>query len=403
MSLAGAAMLALACTPTAPASPATGEGVEATAVPAVTVLPETVPDPTVPPVTVPPEPAPVAEPGPPTTAAAPGPEPEALIARDAPITHDAPSSMTAAPSGNGAVHAAATVVLERGHVDLIEVTVDGAQLRVSVKDDTQPSGPVYRSPNEVQLRLPASSLIAVPPGPFGFLGPEGSPVHLLPQVQDPELVWPGWSTERLSAGQLAGDSLRMRLVGVDGPGPLALFTTDQFGSPTVLWDSDGGSANEFQVPIRTHAHANWAFGEAGVYRVTVEVTGTIAGAGPAATTATYVFLVGDAAAPVPPESVPAPQTATPDALAQGGAPSASTGATAGSGASDGASTSTSGSTSGGAANAASSGRGAGSGASGSLASTGSSSVPLAVGGALLVLVGACATVVDRRRARRSTT
>ena len=200
------------------------------------------------------------------------------------------------------------VVLERGHVDLVEVTVDGTALRVSVKDDTQPTGAVFRSPSDVQLRVPPSAQIEVPAGPFGFLGPQGSTVHLLPQVQDPDLIWPGWSTERISAGQLDGDMIRMRLVGVDGPGPVALFTTDQFGSPSVLFDSDGGGANQITVPIRTHAHASWSFGAPGVYRVTIEVAATVAGASPASTTATYVFLVGDAATPVEPGSIPPPRT-----------------------------------------------------------------------------------------------
>jgi len=199
------------------------------------------------------------------------------------------------------------VVLERGHVDLVEVTVDGTALRVSVKDDTQLTGAVFRSPSDVQLRVPDSAQIKVPAGPFDFLGPQGSTVHLLPQVQDPDLIWPGWNTERISAGQLDGDMIRMRLGRVDGPGPIALFTTDQFGSPSILFDSDGGGANQITVPIRTHAHANWSFGAPGVYRVTIEVAARVAGASPASTTATYVFLVGDAATPVDPGSIPPPQ------------------------------------------------------------------------------------------------
>jgi len=192
-------------------------------------------------------------------------------------------------------------------VDLVEVTVDGTALRVSVKDDTQLTGAVFRSPSDVQLRVPDSAQIKVPAGPFDFLGPQGSTVHLLPQVQDPDLIWPGWNTERISAGQLDGDMIRMRLGRVDGPGPIALFTTDQFGSPSILFDSDGGGANQITVPIRTHAHANWSFGAPGVYRVTIEVAARVAGASPASTTATYVFLVGDAATPVDPGSIPPPQ------------------------------------------------------------------------------------------------
>lgn len=278
-------------------------------------------------------------------------------------------------------------MIARGHVDLIEVTREGAALRVSVKDESTGTGAVFRSPEQVQLRVPDAARIQVPSGPFGFLGPAGSEVFMLPQVQDPDLVWPGWSTERLSTGQLAGDAVRLRLVGVQGPGKVVVFTTDQFGGPSVLFDSSGPPDRELVVPIRTHAHANWAFGAAGVYRLTVEVSGDLVGAGPTTTRATYVVLVGDATAPVagdsvaPPSSVPAggagagpPPSPAPDRAGVTGpatpAPSAVPGA------------------------------GAAGSPTGSLARTGADSHRLALAGSLAVLAGLIATRVAGRRHRR---
>lgn len=186
----------------------------------------------------------------------------------------------------------APVVLERGHVDLIEVTVNGGRLVVSVKDHTTPGGPTFRSPAEVQLRVPRRAQTTVPDSAaYRFLGPAGSTVFLLPQTEDPALVWPGWSTERLRPGQVAGDTVTFRLAKVDGPAPVTLFTVDQFGAPKVLLQS--GTQAELPVRINTHAHANWAFGSAGVYRLTFEVRAGLPGAGESSTAATYDVVVGD--------------------------------------------------------------------------------------------------------------
>ena len=61
---------------------------------------------------------------------------------------------------------------------------------------------------------------------------------------------------------------------------MALFTTDQFGSPSVVFDSDDPVPDETTVRINTHAHANWAFAAPGAYRLTFEVAADVAGKGP---------------------------------------------------------------------------------------------------------------------------
>ena len=344
----------------------------------------TAPSTTTPPTTTPPPPSTTV---PSTTTAS-------TTTTSAPLT-TAPS-LTAAPATSAApapigqiAAAAAPVVLSRGHVDLIEVTREGSSLRISVKDETSGS-PVFRRTDEVQLRVPDAARIRVPGGPFGFLGPTGSEVFVLPQVQDPDLVWPGWSTERMAAGQVAGDAVRLRLAQVRGPGKVAVFTTDQFGVPAVLFDSAGPPRREVVLPIRTHAHANWAFGAPGVYRLTVEVSAGLVGAGPATATATatYVVLVGDATAPVVDGSVTppgeSPSTAPVDGAAAraaaGSGPPAEVAGTAATAGSTGASTAA---------------------GSASLARTGATSGWAAGLGAVLVLSGSAVLSASRRERRRA--
>jgi surface-anchored protein len=338
-----------------------------------------------------------------TTTVAPDTVPAAIVAAAPPtvtgMIEPLPSARVAgtiappqalASSGASLRAAPAPLVLARGHVDLVEVTREGSRLVVSVKDDTAGGAPVYRSPAEVQLRVPDGSRTEVPSGPFSFLGAAGSQVFLLPQVQDPDLVWPGWSTERLGAGELVGDAVRLRLVGVEGPGSLAVFTTDQFGSPRVLFDSDDGAPDEVSVPIRTHAHANWAFSAAGVHRVTVDVLGDLDGAGPTATRVTYVFLVGDAAAPVPVDQVPPPVAVAPD-----GTPAPSSGREqAGAPTGAGPAAPTTGSVPGSRTAAAAAG-------AGRLATTGAPGDRLLLLGLLLVAVGGAVVAADRAVRRRA--
>jgi len=197
-----------------------------------------------------------------------------------------------------ALQVGSPLLLEMGHVDLVEARVDAGRIELAVKDDSRPGGAVFRSPADVQVRVKDRSRVSVPSNPaFSFLGASGSEVYLLPQVQDPNVVWPGWSTERISAGQLVGDAIRLRVTQVEGPGKLVIFTTDQFGAPSVLVDSSDGLPDQITVPIRTHAHANWAFSAPGVFRIGVEVNATLAGGAGSSASGEYVFVVGDSTAP----------------------------------------------------------------------------------------------------------
>lgn len=288
------------------------------------------------------------------------------------------------------------MIVERGHLDLVEVTVAGGSLVLSAKDHTTPGGPTFRSPADLQVRVVGGARTTVPPGAaFSFLGAAGAEVHLLPQTEDPELVWPGWSTERLAPGQVAGDLVTWRLRSATGPGSVAVFTTDQFGSPSVIFDSDAGGSNETAVRINTHAHANWAFAAPGAYQLTFEVAADVIGAGPTATTATYVFLVGDATAPVAPDAVPPPR--------QGVVPSAPPVGSTGSPMTPGSPTPGQGATvspAGGARGTAGGAEGrTGGTATGALPLTGATTAPLTLVGVTLLLAGVAAVAGSARASR----
>jgi hypothetical protein len=91
-----------------------------------------------------------------------------------------------------------------------------------------------------------------------WLGEGGATVWLLPQTEDPRLIWLGVGSAGVPADHFVGP-LELRLQSVEGPGHFALFFTDSFGQPMRQMSSrDGiGSDDVMSVPARSHIHCNW--------------------------------------------------------------------------------------------------------------------------------------------------
>lgn len=189
-------------------------------------------------------------------------------------------------------------VLSVGHVDAIEITVSGNALRLQIKDDTTTPS-TFRNPASTILRAkpgasPAGSQLSVPANPaFSFLGSPGSPTWVLPEVQNPNLLWPGLSTERIAAGVLQGNQVQLRLDGVTGPGTFHLYNVDAFGQPVVRFASTGAFPQTLNVAANTHAHYSWAFSATGTYTLTFRATATLANGTPVTSgPVPYTFRVG---------------------------------------------------------------------------------------------------------------
>jgi surface-anchored protein len=196
--------------------------------------------------------------------------------------------------------AAEQVVLSKGHVDAVDVHYDDGALSLKVRDDTV-SPAVTRDPADVVFHALPGSQTEVPDAPgYAFLGAPGTPVWLLPQVRDPDLLWPGWETLNLPSGVFAGEKISLNLVGVQGPGRVSVFVTNAFGSAQVLFRSDDGLPDAIEVGTHVHAHANWAFSATGRYTLKFQAdatltNGTRVSSGPV----DYTFAVGELADPGP--------------------------------------------------------------------------------------------------------
>ncbi|WBB67640.1 choice-of-anchor M domain-containing protein [Micromonospora sp. WMMD812] len=176
------------------------------------------------------------------------------------------------------------VVFRSGHLDVVDVAYEAGMLEIGVHDEDDD---VEYGSDEVKLVVTRQAKVSVPADPaFAFLGTPGvSKVWILPEIQNPNLIWPGIAAEEIESGVFAGDSLTLSVRSVAGPGQLAIYTENAVGQPSVLADSGDGLPDSVSLTAGDHTHANWAFDEAGKYRVTVRATGVLAATGQQVTSA----------------------------------------------------------------------------------------------------------------------
>ncbi|HEU5149326.1 MAG TPA: TIGR03773 family transporter-associated surface protein [Iamia sp.] len=189
-------------------------------------------------------------------------------------------------------------VLAVEHSDALHITYTGGALGLEARIGNAPDH-TYADPADLiyQVVDSADTRLTVPADPrYAFLGAPGARTWVAPQVQHPGVVWPGWDTEDIPAGVLAGDAVTIALTDVTGPGPVEVFQTETAGPRRIF--SSGDPAMTLRQPVGAHVHASWAFGALGTYTLTFAVTARPAGSGVTITTGpvAYTFVVG----PLPP-------------------------------------------------------------------------------------------------------
>ena len=185
--------------------------------------------------------------------------------------------------------------ISAGHVDLGPRLIDG-QWRAGLRHDAE-SGAVWRDPNQTVLRVSDAAIMTAPnSADYPFLADvAGKPVHVIPQTQNPSVVWLGWNTQDPAVTATIDRGLTMRVGPVSGPGRAWLFLqSGTFGKPLLLADS-GAAPGDVWIDSGTHVHANWAFSAPGTYTATVTFLGTTTAGEAVAASTTLRFAVGDAA------------------------------------------------------------------------------------------------------------
>ena len=232
-----------------------------------------------------------------------------------------------------------------GHVDLGPRLIDG-QWRAGLRHDAE-SGAVWRDPNQTVLRVSDAAIMTAPDSAdYPFLADvAGKPVYVVPQTQNPGVVWLGWNTQDPAVTATIDRGLTMRVGPVSGPGRAWLFLqSGTFGKPLLLADS-GSAPGDVWIDSGTHVHANWAFSAPGTYTATVTFLGTTTAGEAVSASTTLRFAVGDAASASEALAMAAPAAA--DAASAGASASSSGAAPAASGAAPASSSSASGAASGG--------------------------------------------------------
>lgn len=185
-------------------------------------------------------------------------------------------------------------VVTDGHVDVGPRFIDGEWTMLARDDREVPS--VWRDPERTVLHLGDAAVLPAPDGPdYEFLGVEpGTPLHVVPQTQAPDVVWLGWNTQDPQVVDAVEQGASLRLDGVDGPGELFVFLQEGVtGPPNVLWNSGEPLPQELWMEVNTHVHANWVFTEPGIYRLDVTMLAELSDGTQAEDESTLVFAVGE--------------------------------------------------------------------------------------------------------------
>ena len=189
--------------------------------------------------------------------------------------------------------------LDRGHIDAFNVTADGGELTLDLKEDATGTH-VRRAPEDVELVV-GEDAYTDRTAEVSEIGKAG---YLLPQTQRAELIWPGWDTQ----GARDVGAIDLEFVEVTGPGEVHLFQTGSFGSLDAVLEGgatrvESGAVIAQQEPA--HVHANWLFTEPGTYQMRVVAKG----GGSSSNEATYTWVVGDGeAAPAAPAQATTSET-----------------------------------------------------------------------------------------------
>ena len=199
-----------------------------------------------------------------------------------------------------------------GHVDLGPRLIDG-QWRAGLRHDAE-TGAVWRDPNQTVLRVGDAAIMTAPDSDdYPFLADvAGKPVYVVPQTQNPGVVWLGWNTQDPAVTATIDRGLTMRVGPVSGPGRAWLFLqSGTFGKPLLLADS-GAAPGDVWIDSGTHVHANWAFSAPGTYTATVTFLGTTTAGEAVSASTTLRFAVGDAASASEALAMAAPTAASAD-------------------------------------------------------------------------------------------
>jgi putative ABC transporter-associated repeat protein len=191
-------------------------------------------------------------------------------------------------------------VIPTGHVDM-GPRFDNGTWRFLIHDDAHKADAsatsVWRYPAETVLQVVDKAKLTVPEDKtYDFVGAApGSTVWVVPQTQNPNVVWAGWNTQDPTVMSRLDRGATFTVSGIQGPGTLVVYLqSGSFGEPQVLWDSRKPGKQPVWVDTNTHTHANWVFTKPGVYLVRINASANLKDGSHVSDTQYIRFAVGSA-------------------------------------------------------------------------------------------------------------
>lgn len=177
-------------------------------------------------------------------------------------------------SSDEEIYRFAVNVFDRGELDL-EIAYEGGEWELVLLDEANET---EIEASEAALHAGPATWQVVPTDPaFHFLGKPGDPVYILPQDEKEGVLFLGIAGDEIESGVFQDEKVSLNLSSVEGPGSVFLYSTDAFGAPNKYFDSSDGINESDQFPVRVggHSHQNWAFSAPGIYRVSMNASGTL--------------------------------------------------------------------------------------------------------------------------------
>ena len=167
-------------------------------------------------------------------------------------------------------------VLTSGHSDAVSSFVDDGKFVLGSKADLDGVAGQRIDTDRTVFHLGTKSKIATPKN-VPFLQSFGPEAWVAPEVQQQDLLWPGFSTEN-EALVAASDNgkVSLQLTDVQGPGRVEIFNSGGFGSYNRLFSSSD-KLPAWTMGMRQHTHAFWAFSKPGRYELTFRGSTVIGG------------------------------------------------------------------------------------------------------------------------------
>ena len=232
----------------------------------------------------------------PTTSAKPSPKPAPRPTSSTTSQSTSRPTSTTAPTPTSTGSAAAEdrrKLIEAGHMDMA-LAAEGSSIGAMLIDDSDPHNQAKRESGSFIFAVPDAAKKTLPEGARESFPEPPEAMWILPQAQEKNLPWLGFSTTRVGADALSqGSKVTVSMRDVSGPGRIYTWHEDLRGLRVEL--DSGDASKQLEYPVNAHDHQGFGFTEPGVYTATFTFAGTSASGEDFSEDLVATFAVGDEA------------------------------------------------------------------------------------------------------------